>query len=256
MRGMSDIIQIVKKCTPFYVMKFSHALTEGVLIRRYKRFLADVRLPDGRVVTAHTPNTGSMRGCCTAGSRVWLSDSGNPKRKYPLNWELVEAEPGVIVGINTGLPNTLVREAIENGVIRELQGYRLIRNEVPYGNENSRIDLLLENGTDKKCFVEIKNVTMAEEGTAFFPDAVSLRGTRHLRELAGVVEENHRGVIFYCVQRKDVREVKPADEIDPRYGQTLREVIRRGVEAMAYQVMISTAGISLDHAIPVVCDPT
>lgn len=236
-------------------MKFNRPLIDGVLIRRYKRFLADVRLPDGSVVTAHTPNTGSMKGCCTEGSRVWLSHSDNPKRKYPLSWELIEALPGVIVGINTGLPNTLVREGIENGVISELQGYKLIRNEVSYGSENSRIDLLLENGANRKCFVEIKNVTMVKEGVAYFPDAVSLRGTRHLRELAGVVGKNHRGVIFYCVQRKDAREVRPADRIDPGYGQTLREVTRRGVEALAYQASVSTAGICLTHALPVVCEP-
>lgn len=223
----------------------------GILIKRYKRFLADVELDDGRVVTAHTPNTGSMLGCCEPGSRVWLSDSGNPDRKYPLSWELVEAAPGILVGINTGLPNKLVEEGIRNGVIRELQGYGGIRREVRYGAEKSRIDLLLEDAARPPCYVEVKNVTLARDGAGYFPDAVSERGSKHLRELAEVVAAGKRGVILFCVQRTDVAEVRPADTIDRKYGNTLRQVIDSGVEALAWRADVTPEEIRLDKSLPV-----
>lgn len=231
-------------------MKFDRPLIEGTLIKRYKRFLADVELPDGEVITAHTPNTGSMLGCCRSGSRIWLSDSGNPKRKYRLGWELVEAEPGVLVGINTSLANSLVSEAIEKGVIRELQNYRSLRREVRYGGENSRIDLLLESDPD--CYVEVKNVTLAENGVALFPDAVSRRGAKHLRELERVVRDGKRGVIVFCVQRMDTHEFRPADDIDVEYGRTLRQVMDNGVEALAYRARVDEKSIELDTPLPVV----
>lgn len=232
-------------------MNFDKTLLEARLIRRYKRFLADVELPSGARVTAHTPNTGSMRGCCNPGARVWLLDTENPARKYPLSWELVEAAGGVIVGINTGIANTLVREGITNGSISELQDYQSIRTEVAYGNEKSRIDLLLEDDLRGKCYVEVKNVTMAENHTGYFPDAVSLRGTRHLRELAAMAGNGHRAVIFFCIQRSDVTELRPADMIDPLYGTTLRQVLDEGVEALAYQADVSPAGIKLARKISV-----
>ena len=233
-------------------MRFNQALVQGTLIKRYKRFLADVELYDGSIVTAHTPNTGSMLGCCEPGSPVWLSNSGTPKRKYALSWELVEAVPGVMVGINTGLPNKLIGEAIQNGTIQELQGYDIIREEVRYGAENSRIDLLLERGKKPDCYVEIKNVTLAREGIGYFPDAVSERGSKHLRELAQVVTEGKRAVICFCVQRKDVYEVRPADSIDKKYGVTLRRAIDAGVEAVAWRAHVSTDEIRIDTELPVV----
>ena len=233
-------------------MRFNQALVQGTLIKRYKRFLADVELDDGSIVTAHTPNTGSMLGCCKPGSRVWLSNSDNPKRKYALSWELVEAAPGVLVGINTGLPNKLIGEAIQNGTIQELQGYDIIREEVRYGAENSRIDLLLERGKKPDCYVEIKNVTLAREGIGYFPDAVSERGSKHLRELAQVVTEGKRAVICFCVQRKDVYEVRPADSIDKKYGVTLRQAIDVGVQAMAWRAHVSVDEIRIDTKLPVV----
>lgn len=235
-------------------MKFSAPLIEGRLIRRYKRFLADIVLADGSEITAHTPNTGSMLGCAEAGSRVWLSLSDNPDRKYPHSWELVEVAPGVIVGINTHLPNRLVQEAVESNVIGELTGYADIQREVRYGAEKSRIDLLLTNHDHAPdCYVEVKNVTAVIEGSiAIFPDAVSARGTKHLRELALMVEEGKRGVILFCVQRGDVREVRPADAIDPLYGQTLRSVMDRGVEVLAYQADTTPLGVTLRRSLPVV----
>ncbi len=234
-------------------MEFDTPLIKGTLIKRYKRFLADVTLQNGDTVTAHTPNTGSMKGCCEPGSTVWLRDTANPDRKYPFSWEIVEADTGVLVGINTHLSNTLIKEAIDKGVIRELQGYDQIRSEVRYGNENSRIDLILTDANKPDCFVEIKNVTLAENGVALFPDAVTKRGSKHLRELQTMVEQGYRSVILFCVQRRDVDVFHPADEIDPDYGRLLREVIAAGVEAIAYKADVSPEGIAVTAPIPVNC---
>lgn len=236
-------------------MRFPSPLLQGTLIRRYKRFLADVELADGRLVTAHTPNTGSMRGCAEPGSRVWLSHSGNPARKYPLSWDLVETLDGQMVGINTVLSNALVEEAVANGTVTELSGYTNIRREVPYGLENSRIDLLLQ-GAMPACYVEVKNVTLVDDNIAYFPDAISKRGSKHLRELAEIVRQGKRGVIFFCIQRVDARELRPADSIDPAYGVALREALIAGVEALAYQAKVCAEGISLHHPVPVVCPQT
>ena len=235
-------------------MRFSEPLIAGTLIRRYKRFLADVVLEDGTAVTVHCPNTGSMRGCQTPGSRVWLSLSDNPKRKYAYTWELIELESGVLVGINTGRSNALVREAIESGLMDELGDYQEIRPEVRYGDENSRVDFLL-TGTNGACYVEVKNVTAAvQKGIALFPDAVSTRAARHLRELIGVLgDAGQRALLCYCVQRSDVREVRPADDIDPVYGRTLREALDAGVEVIAYRAKLDAGAVTLVERIPVVC---
>lgn len=233
-------------------MEFETSLLAGTLLQRYKRFLADVRLDDGSVITAHTPNTGSMLGCAEPGSRVWLRDAASPTRKYRYAWELVENSAGVMVGINTGVVNRLVSEAVGSGVAAELQGYESLRQEVRYGRENSRIDLLLQGGRPD-CYVEIKNVTAVDwDGTAFFPDAVSARGSKHLRELMQVVAQGKRGVICFCVQRGDARAVRPADEIDPLYGRTLREALAAGVEAVAYRASVTPQAVTLDTALPVV----
>ena len=224
-------------------------LIPGLLIKRYKRFLADVELDDGAIVTVHCPNSGSMKGCAAAGSPVLLSQSSNPGRKYPLTWELVQVN-GVWVGINTSLPNHLVHEAIVNGTTTELQGYTVIRPEVPYG-EHSRIDLLLE-GPSGRCFVEVKNVTMMDGGRAIFPDAVTTRGQKHLSELMRVVREGDRGVIFFTVQREDCGSVSPADSIDPEYGRLLRLAVSNGVEAIAYRAMVTPDEIYLCQRLPVI----
>jgi len=229
-------------------MQLTGPLFHGTLIRRYKRFLADVELDDGSLVTAHTPNTGSMRGCARPGSRVILSLSGNPDRKYPHSWELVHTD-GVWVGINTLLPNRLAREGIENGTIPELGGYDAIRAEVPYGTR-SRIDLLL-SGSRGSCYVEVKNVTLVEGGRALFPDAVSARGQKHLRELMQVVRLGHRGVNLFVVQRGDGESVSPADAIDPAYGALLREAAQAGVELLAYRALVTETSVRLEHSLPV-----
>ena len=232
-------------------MKFPQALIEGRLIRRYKRFLADVQLP-GKVVTASCPNTGSMLGCAAAGSRVWLSEHDNV-RKYRHTWQIVEADD-VMVGINTGLPNKLVEEAIAGGVIAELGGYSALRREVAYGEEGSRVDFVLEGGRRKACYVEVKNVTAAVKNrVALFPDCVSDRGARHLRELMRMKAAGLRPVQLYCVQRGDVDEVRPADAIDAEYGRTLREAIDAGVEVLAYRARVTPSEIRIETRIPVVC---
>lgn len=229
-------------------MMLPSPLYEGTLIRRYHRFLADVELDDGTVVTAHTPNTGSMMGCAVPGNRVVLSVSGNPGRKYPHSWELVQAD-GVWVGINTQLPNLLAREAIRNGTIAELSGYDKITLEVPYGT-GSRIDLLL-SGERGLCYVETKNVTLVKERCALFPDAVSTRGQKHLRELMEMVRQGHRAVNLFVVQRSDGEALAPADAIDPVYGRLLREAAAAGVEPLAYQAQVTLGEIRLTHPVPV-----
>jgi len=233
-------------------MKFSAKLVAGRLIRRYKRFLADVQLADG-VITAACPNTGSMLGCCEPGSRVWLSESDRATRKYRHTWEIVEVGE-VMVGINTGLPNALVAEAIGAGAIPELAGYASLRREVAFGEERSRVDIVLEDPARAPCYVEVKNVTAAVAGgVAVFPDAVSDRGARHLRELMRLKAAGLRPVQLYCVQRGDVREVRPADSIDPEYGRTLRRALEAGVEVMAYRAKVTPREIRLEESIPVVC---
>lgn len=227
-------------------------LIQGRLIKRYKRFLADVLLDDGREVTAHCPNTGSMKNCAEPGSRVWLKDSGNPKRKYPLGWELVEIESSYLASINTGRANALIREAIEQGIITQLQGYSQIRSEVKYG-ESSRIDLLLQDDGKPNVWVEIKNVTLLEEdGWGSFPDAVTTRGAKHLRELMAMVEQGDRAAMVFCVPHMGIKQVRPADQIDPEYGRLLREAKAAGVEVMAYAARIDEQSVTINQELPVI----
>jgi len=239
-------------------MKFSEPLVEGRLIRRYKRFLADVRLPDGTEVTAHCPNTGSMRGCQPENARVWLSESNNPRRKLKYTWELVETRPGVLACVNTARPNAQARHAIDAGVVVELAGYTECRSEVKYGGEKSRIDLLL-SGHDSRpdAWVEVKNVTLEEDGAGYFPDAVTTRGQKHLRELMGQVAQGERGVLLFVVNHTGIDEVRPADHIDPTYGRLLREAVAAGVEVLAYQAALvndesePSDSLTLTRAIPI-----
>ncbi len=225
-------------------------LIPGRLIKRYKRFLADIELPDGSTITAHCPNSGSMLGCNLPGSPVMLSISSNPNRKLTHTWELVQFGE-YWIGLNTMLPNRLAEEAILDGTITELNGYRTLRREVPYGSERSRIDLLLE-GDKGRCYVEVKNVTLVEGGMALFPDAVTERGQKHLRELMEVVRNGNRGVILFTVQRGDGSTVAPADRIDPEYGRLLREAVKNGVEALAYRAEVQPEEIRLTGRLEVV----
>jgi sugar fermentation stimulation protein A len=238
-------------------MKFDPPLQQATLLKRYKRFLADIRLtPDNEETTIHCPNTGSMKQCWAPETDCWYSVSDNPKRKYPFTWEIATTPTGDLAGINTGRANALVVEGINSGVIEELQGYETLRTEVKYGEENSRIDIFLES--DKgQCFVEVKNCTLLEEGElgagghGYFPDAVSTRGTKHLRELMAMVAAGHRAVLLFCVQHSGIKRVSPAAHIDPDYTATFNEAVKAGVEVLAYQASMSPAEIVLTHAVPV-----
>lgn len=236
-------------------MQFPAPLQRGTLIKRYKRFLADVMLENGEEITAHCANPGSMLGLAEPGARVWLSQSVNPKRKLKFSWELVEVDLGngpALVGINTAHPNLLVAEAIASGAIEELSGYPALRREVKYG-VNSRIDVLLEDNELSRCYVEIKNVhLMRESGRAEFPDSVTARGAKHLGELTNMVAEGHRAVMVYLVQRADAEDFSLARDIDPVYAQAFEQATNGGVEALAYACRLSPEGIEVSRRIPVV----
>lgn len=233
-----------------YTLRYPSTLIPGSLIRRYKRFLADVELASGEIVTAHSTNTGSMKGCSDPGSAVFLSPADNPKRKLKYTWEMVKVGKGW-VGINTQIPNRVVATACEKKLIPEFAGYDHHRREVKYG-KNSRIDLLLEGDDLPPCYVEIKNVTLKEGKAALFPDAVTARGKKHLDELADMAALGHRAVIFFFVGRVDCDEFRPADTIDPLYGETLRAVLTKGVEALAYRARFDRQGIRLEQRLPVI----
>ena len=227
-------------------------LVKAVLIKRYKRFLADVVLEGGEQITVHCPNTGAMTGCADTGSTVWLSTSDNPKRKYAHTWELVGVADGNMACVHSAKANVLVKEAIEKGIVSELAGYKHIHTEVKYGDEGSRIDLLLEKdryGTESgKCFVEVKSVTLnLGEGLGAFPDAVSDRGRKHLRELISMANQGHRAVLFFCVLHTAIKQVAPADLIDKSYGDTFREALASGVEVLVYGADITPDAIVLTH---------
>ena len=225
-------------------MRFTAPLVEGRLVRRYKRFLADVELAGGETVTVHCANPGAMTGLADPGMRIWLSRSTSLTRKLPWSWELVEAD-GALVGINTAHPNRLVAEALAAGAIGELSGYEVVRREVRYG-KNSRIDILLAGAGRSDAYVEIKNVHLSRQpGLAEFPDSVTARGTKHLAELADMVAAGHRAVMFYLVQRDDCERFAIAEDIDPRYNEALRLALAAGVEAVCYACRVDTAGIEV-----------
>jgi len=227
-------------------MRFEPPLIEATLIRRYKRFLADVRLGDGTELTVHCANPGRMDGCREPGSPVLLSDSRNPKRKLRYTWELVQVGT-TWVGLNTLRTNAIVREAIEAGAIAELTGYPELRSEVKYG-EHSRVDFLLSRG-EARCYVEVKNVTLAEGGCAMFPDAVTARGLTHLHELGHRVAAGDRAVMFYLVNREDCDRFAPAAAIDPGYAAGLKDAVAAGVEVLVYAARVRPEGIEVDHRI-------
>ncbi|MFP4070912.1 MAG: DNA/RNA nuclease SfsA [Desulfovibrionales bacterium] len=223
-------------------------LTTGVLLRRIKRFTAEVVLADGRMVRAHCPNTGAMTGCCEPGRRVYLSKSDNPARKLPYTWEMIDMG-GSLVGINTGRTSQIVEEGLRKGTIAELSGYGVHQREVTT-SPGTRIDFGLFSNSRPDCFVEVKNCTLVDKGVAFFPDAVTARGQKHLRELIRLREQGHRAVIFYLIQRSDASCLYPADHVDPEYGALLRQAIAAGVEALAYDTRIDTREISIRRRLP------
>jgi sugar fermentation stimulation protein A len=217
-------------------------------VKRYKRFLADVRLAAGRMVTAHCPNSGSMTACCEAGRPVYLSRHDNPKRKLKYTWELIDM-PESMVGVNTSVPNRLVRRSIAGGLVKELRGYERIVPEIK-ADDHTRLDLLLEKGGGERCYVEIKNCTLVVDREAAFPDAVTTRGLKHLVTLENLCASGHRCVMFYLVQRMDAGYFTPADRIDPQYGKMLRRVVDSGVEILVYDVDINLERIRLNRRLP------
>lgn len=233
-------------------MQFKSPLVRGRLIKRYKRFLADVILDDGRQITATCPNTGSMMGLCDPGLAIWISKSASPTRKYAHTWELVELAIGAsptFVGINTGHPNALVAEAISDGLLAPLSGYATLRREVRYG-QASRIDLLLEDPTKGLAYVEIKNVHLLREpGLAEFPDSKTERGVKHLAELTEMVRAGHRAVMVYLIQRGDAARFRPARDIDPRYADALDAARSAGVETYAVTCRITPEAITVEKVL-------
>ena len=229
-------------------MKFTPELESGVLIKRYKRFLADIMLPNGQEITIHCPNTGSMKNCLFPGEKVWFSSSDNPKRKYAHTWELMQTDQQHYIGINTGRANALAEEAINRQVITELLGYEHLKREVKYGSENSRIDILLTSQNRPECYIEVKSCTLLEDQMGYFPDAVTTRGQKHLRELIHMVELGHRAVLLFVVQHSGITSVKPARHIDPHYADLLEQAVANGVEVLAYKTALSPQGSLITSA--------
>lgn len=236
-------------------MNFKSPLLRGRLVKRYKRFLADIVLDDGREITASCPNTGSMLGLCDPGLAIWVSQTHSPTRKYAHTWELVELGQGrsrSFVGINTGHPNAIVSEAVTAGQIPPLAGYTSQRREVKYG-QSSRIDLLLEDPTKGLAYVEIKNVHLLREpGLAEFPDSKTERGVKHLAELTDMVRAGHRAVMIYLIQRGDCARFRPAADIDPKYAASLVAARASGVEAYAVTCRISPEAIEVERVLPAI----
>ncbi|WPP00613.1 DNA/RNA nuclease SfsA [Pseudomonas sp. HR96] len=234
-------------------MIFLPALEEARLIKRYKRFLADIELASGEQITIHCPNTGSMFNCMLEGGKVWFSRSSDPKRKLPGTWEIAETPQGRLACVNTGRANALVEEALRAERIAELAGFHGLRREVAYGEERSRIDFLLEY-PEGPAYVEVKSVTLgfADSAVAAFPDAVTQRGAKHLRELASLARQGIRAVQLYCVNLSGVSAVRTADEIDWAYSDALRAAVAEGVEVLAYGVYLDAEQIYIDRRLEVV----
>lgn len=230
-------------------MEFATPLVPARLIRRYKRFLADVRLADGREVTAHCANPGSMMGLAEPGLKIWLEPNDDPKKKLKYGWRLVDHENGHFTGVDTSVPNRALKAALTAGKVPGLTGYDLIRPEVKYG-ENSRIDFLL-TGSARDCYVEVKSVTLSRTpGVAEFPDSVTARGAKHLAELAKMASQGHRAVLFYLVQRTDCTRVTLAPDLDPAYAKAFAAA--KGVDVIAMDCKIAPKSIRLGQILPFV----
>jgi len=233
-------------------MNFATPLIPATLIRRYKRFLADCQLPDGQEITAHCANPGSMMGLAEPGMRVWLEPNDDPKKKLNYGWRLVDHENGHFTGVDTSVPNRALRASLEAGEITELAAYNSVRPEVKYG-ENSRIDFLLTQPGLPDCYVEVKSVTLSRQpGLAEFPDSVTKRGTKHLGELTNMVQQGHRSVMLYLVQRTDCQRFQLAADIDPAYAAAFATAQTAGVERLIYTTNISPHEITLSSTIPAV----
>jgi sugar fermentation stimulation protein A len=234
-------------------MEFELPLIEGVLIKRYKRFFADVQLPNGEIVVAHCPNTGAMTGCAEPGFKVWISPSNNPKRKLKYTWELAMDCSGNFIGVNTGRANKIVEQALALKQIDEVQHFETFKREFKPENGNSRFDFLLRNENDDlQCFLEVKSVTLRSENIGFFPDAVTTRGAKHCRELASYVSDFRSCILLFCVQHTGIKEVRIAEHIDPDYNLALLDAKSKGVQVIAYGCDMSYKKIQLNQSLPIV----
>lgn len=231
-------------------MEFSSALIQGKLIKRYKRFLADVELPNGEVVIAHCPNTGAMTGCAEPGYQVWLRFSNDPKRKLAYSWELAQNHQNDWIGINTHNANTIVNEALEQSKLKPFKGYTTHKREVKYGEEASRIDFLLQGENLVDHYVEVKSVTLMENNQGFFPDAKTTRGAKHLRELSYMVKHGAQASLLFCVQHTGIKSVSIARHIDPEYYQLIKLAIQDGVQILAFDCLIDEEKIVLNQQLP------
>jgi len=232
-------------------MLFSPPLKSARLITRYKRFLADVVTPEGDILTLHCANTGAMTGCATPGDTVWYSTSDSLTRKYPHSWELTETQQGHWICVNTLRANQLVKEALLAESLAELSGYERCQAEVKYGAEKSRIDFLLQASDRRNCYIEVKSVTLLHQGKGYFPDAVTIRGQKHLRELSAVAAAGHRAVLLFAVLHSGIEDVSPARHIDARYADQLVQAQQDGVEILAYRADLSPAGVFLKKPVAV-----
>jgi sugar fermentation stimulation protein A len=228
-------------------MNFQPPLKPATLIKRYKRFLADVILADGSQTTIHVANTGAMSGCAEPGDTIWYSTSDNKKRKYPLSWELTQTQKEHFICVNTIRANQLIEEALNSNKIKELRGYNRLQREVKYGQENSKIDFFLSDGEQPDAFIEVKSVTLLEGAQGFFPDAVSTRGQKHLRELIDVLQTGKRAVLIFAVLHSGINSVQAAAHVDPKYAQLLAEAIRLGVEVYRYKAHLSVEELYIKH---------
>ncbi|KGJ95426.1 DNA/RNA nuclease SfsA [Colwellia psychrerythraea] len=211
----------------------------ATLIKRYKRFLADIELNDAEETTIHCANTGAMKGCAEPDDTVWYSTSSNKKRKYPFSWEITQSQNNHFICVNTLRANQLIEEALYRGVIKELSGFTDLKREVKYGNENSRIDFLATYNHVPDAYIEVKSVTLLDNGHGYFPDAVTTRGQKHLRELMDMVAQGHRAVLLFAVLHSGINDVAAASHIDPTYAKLLKEALLAGVEIIAYKATFS-----------------
>lgn len=230
-------------------MQFSSPLISATLIKRYKRFLADVRLDSGEEITVHCPNTGAMTGCADPGFTVWLSKSDNPKRKYSYTWELSQNQSGQWIGVNAAGANTIVSEALTNKAVEELTSYESWQQEVRYGEENSRIDFLLQDNQQARCYLEVKSVTLVQDGIGGFPDAVTLRGQKHLRELTTLAQQGKQASLLYLVQHTGVQKLDLNSSIDPEYARLLKQAQQSGVRILCYGCLINAEKIELKQTL-------
>ena len=232
-------------------MKFEPELESGVLIKRYKRFLTDIELPDKSERTIHCANTGAMTGCATPGNTVFFSTSSNLKRKYPNSWELSVTENNHTICVNTIRANQLVIEAIKNKQIGELNEYNTLQTEVKYGSENSRIDILLSEDSLPDCYIEVKSVTLLDKaGQGYFPDSVTTRGQKHLRELSEMAKNGKKSILFFAILHSGIEKVSIAHHIDQQYNSLLIDAIERGVMVLCYQAEMSPKEMKIVRKLP------